>query len=240
MPSTVAVDTWRLEEWEREHSATRKSAGADADPFSVHAAALSDGVDPLDGWPARSLNDALTDLGPAQPHVRLVVEPWSRAALPDDHDDWADGIDPQDAANGDASGQAEAPFIPPPPRPTVSRQPLPFAFAEEPRPPVVGDLSDTKLAEFDAAGVELVHALAAADPVQLQGSIESAPGPATYFDDMLGPAPMIIERARAEQQLGVLPALPAVPRPNPLHGLAIGFSLSLVTGAGLYMLLAGG
>ena len=55
-----------------------------------------------------------------------------------------------------------------------------------------------------------------------------------------GPAPMIIERARAEQQLGVLPALPAVPRPNPLHGLAIGFSLSLVTGAGLYMLLAGG
>lgn len=48
---------------------------------------------------------------------------------------------------------------------------------------------------------------------------------------------MIIERALAEQGLGMLAVLPAARRVNPLPALAAGFSLSLMVGAALYLFL---
>jgi hypothetical protein len=104
---------------------------------------------------------------------------------------------------------------------------------------VIGDLANTSLAEFDVAGVELVRALAAADLARERGSLETAHPPVTDMD-LMEPAPIIIERARAEQELGVVPAPPVVPWNNPLRGLAIGFSLALVAGVALYMVLTGG
>ena len=49
--------------------------------------------------------------------------------------------------------------------------------------------------------------------------------------------PMIIERALAEQSGAWM--LEARPKPSPWPGLAAGFALSLVAGAGLYAALTG-
>jgi hypothetical protein len=52
--------------------------------------------------------------------------------------------------------------------------------------------------------------------------------------------PMIIERALAEQGLGLLGVAPAAQRTNPLPALTFGFSLSLLVGAALYILMMAG
>lgn len=200
-------------------------------------------------WPRRSLSGALADLGPARPGVTADVEPWTAATSRNENANppastatsAASSFDSTTAAQsrpaeeyGDRVGMAG---IPPPSRP-LRRGPT-FEIAEEPRPPVVEDLSNARLAESDKAGAALVKALAAADLARRQQN-GGPVAPAAIDMDMLEPAPIIIERAKAEQQLGMVAALPAVPWANPLRGLAIGFSLSLVTGAALYMLLTGG
>jgi hypothetical protein len=111
--------------------------------------------------------------------------------------------------------------------------------AEEPQPAAIGSLDDASLGEVDAAAAQLVRALAAAEFARAHGDGEAASQSVADMD-LMGPAPMIIERARAEQELGVVPAMPRVPWANPLRGLAVGFSLSLVAGAVLYSVLTGG
>ncbi|MFV0295624.1 MAG: hypothetical protein ACK5JT_05845 [Hyphomicrobiaceae bacterium] len=50
------------------------------------------------------------------------------------------------------------------------------------------------------------------------------------------PPPIVIERARTEQRTGV-PAARAAARPTLWLGMSVGFCLSLVVGAGLYVVL---
>lgn len=231
MSSTVAVDGLRVDDRVRE-------------PAVVGTADVSEPP-----WSRRSLNDALANLGPAKPAARADVEPWSRATLQSPLDIPASAIaNAEDASRADAStahnssigdrdGFAPPTSIPPPPR--LSRLGPQFDAVEAFRPPVIFDFSKGLPTEFDAAGVELVKALAAADLARHHQS-GGLTAPAESDMDMMGPAPIIIERARAEQELGVVPALPKVPWANPLRGLAVGFSLSLATGAVLYLMLTSG
>jgi hypothetical protein len=48
---------------------------------------------------------------------------------------------------------------------------------------------------------------------------------------------MIIERALAEQGLGLMGVVPAARRINPLPALTFGFSLSLLASAALYIFM---
>lgn len=254
MSSTAAVDAMGVGDWERESiAAAAEKAAASISGHSDHPdipGVADRGAEvPVPAWPPRRLNDALAGLGPVRPGARANVEPWSRAVSHSGHSSATSQL----AADGEAGNEnvisawslaeeglssvAGLSSIPPPPRPS---RPLPtFEPVGETRPAVIGDLANTSLAEFDVAGVELVRALAAADLARERGSLETAHPPVTDMD-LMEPAPIIIERARAEQELGVVPAPPVVPWNNPLRGLAIGFSLALVAGVALYMVLTGG
>jgi len=244
MPSPAAVDRLQLNGWEREpHAYPNAFDDDDTNPYSARAMAFSGEIFPDEAWPARSLNEALAELGPAQPQMQAAAEAWSRAGQLNEHNmpEAAEADAHCGSVNGKLERVVEAAPIPPPPRPRVARQAPAFELAEELRAPIVDNLSQSTLAEFDYAGVELVQALATADaawePLSAQAPLSM---PAVDADELMGRSPMIIERARAQQELGVLPALPAVSRGSPFRGLAIGFALSLFAGAGLYAFLAGG
>lgn len=250
MSGTVAVGALRVEDWEREliAAATERAVASVSrypDHHDLPDVAGDAAADPL--WPSRSLNDALAGLGPVRPMAQADVEPWSRAAL---HDELAMATS-QFAAGAEGAITAWSPAgdefnsltgatsIPPPPPPRPSRQFPPFEAVAEPGPRAMSDIGNARLPDFDIAGVEIVRALATADLARIHGGIDPA-HPLANDLDLMEPGPMIIERAKAEQELGVLPGLPPVPWANPLHGLAIGFALSLMTGAALYMVLTGG
>lgn len=125
--------------------------------------------------------------------------------------------------------------------------PAPFARPRTEMPEDVsllgGDLglSDMKLAEGDVAGADIVRALA--EIGQVGRRVDAPTGRELLALDNEGPLerpPMIIERAIAEQS-GTLKLSAAEARQaNPLPGLAVGFSLSLMVGAAFYLVLAGG
>ena len=231
MSGTSAAGAFRVEDWEHE-----AFAADDVSPSSsklgsdIHDRAYS--LTQIPGFPAvdlsvRSLTDALAEMGPAQPGNQMEAESWSCAAQPGEQ----------------IAGYADASDIPPPRRPFRE---LPFFVAEDELAAlsqsyshVAGGLSHAGLGGLDAANVELVRLLAEADLAREERSRDPVVSHATDTD-MMGPAPIIIERAKAEKELGVLPALPPVPWANPVHGLLVGFSLSLVTGAVIYTMLLGG
>jgi len=98
------------------------------------------------------------------------------------------------------------------------------------------------LDDGDVAGGEIVRALAA---VGVAAPANGTPSLGQELDLLSGPellhrGPMIIERARVAQELGVMAPMPSIPRPSPIPALAVGFLLSLATGALLYLGLVGG
>lgn len=223
MSSTIAIDGLRPDR--REHS---QSSHADRDQLA-----------PVGSPFARKLNDALAELGPARPGR----EPWSRARSPRDRGQVAAvrPAAPQTVALAASDDKAATIDLPPPAAP----------FAGSKTENTLGDvtlsradlgLGDVELAEGDVAGADIVRALAEIGREQPRAD---APMPREFFafgseEEALERPPMIIERAIAEQSGALKSVTREVSRANPMPGLAIGFSLSLVAGAALYLALAGG
>jgi hypothetical protein len=127
--------------------------------------------------------------------------------------------------------------LPPPPRPF--RQPL-TALADT---SAVDELmlrwDEVALSDVDPAGADIVRALAMADFQPPQVALPQPPR-IIHADDHDGEQerpPMIIERALAEQGLGLMAAVPVAHRINPVPALAAGFSLSMLIGAALYLVI---
>lgn len=254
MSGTVAIDTVRVEERERRIGAAAAEPGPTAERLLRDNPTGDLGSAPPAPWPPRKLNDALADLGPMRPGGRVVREPWSRAKLPKAdasstashaNDDSVAIPDNSEAINEAAttrSVNAAGPGLvdlPPPPRP--SRPAVAAATTAIPPDPTLENWGDFALAEDDATGADIVRALAEANLAV--GGVATRPlAEVTPLDgdEPLERPPMIIERAIAEQEQGMASSPPAVLPGNPLPGLAVGFTLSLMAGAALYLALASG
>lgn len=225
MASTVAHDAPRVEDWAR-------AAHDEAD---------------LPPWPQHRLNAALAELGPARPGAADAAEAWPRVITTADFEPVggpADSASMQDfetaklERDGSRAG-IEAQLLPPPPAAQPTRQ-MPILTEELPSRPAILDMAhDARLAETDAVGGEIVRLLASVNMALPSVAPPHAPMTAADVDPMDSP-PMIIERARAEQEQGLLAGMPRHTQINPVPGLAVGFTLSLVAGAVLYAVLATG
>lgn len=247
MSGSVAADAFRMDEWDRE-------AAGDADDIggASHVAhrdmgvqdARSPGTHGAPSWTGRRLHDALAELGPVRPEQPRT---WTRA----------DQLGPETAGSVTAiapdlvpepANDVPAPItqirpradLPPPPRPYLqpATTPLETSMSE----PAIFAWDDATLSDVDPTGADIVRALALADLPSSNGDalqLLVAPHPDDHDDEQERP-PMIIERALAEQGLGMLAVLPAARRVNPLPALAAGFSLSLMVGAALYLFLTTG
>jgi len=131
------------------------------------------------------------------------------------------------------------PELPPPPAVALTSSPI---IQGNPAPDVLADLGPIALAEGDTAGREIVMALAAAGGPEAIAPAIDTPAAAPAAAEPLGEAaerpPMIIERARLEQELGLNEVSSS--RPSPWPGLTLGALLSLVAGTALYQVLAAG
>lgn len=221
MASTVAYDAPRVEDWAR-------AAHDEAD---------------LPPWPQHRLNAALAELGPARPGIVDADEGWPRVITTADFEPVGVPADPAstqdcETAKPERDGsraRIESQLLPPPPTAQPTRQ-MPILTEEPPSRAAILDMAhDARLAETDAAGGEIVRLLASVNNV----APPLAPMTAADVDPMDSP-PMIIERARAEQEQGLRAGMPRHSKINPVPGLAVGFTLSLVAGAVLYAVLATG
>jgi hypothetical protein len=258
MSGTVAIDTLRVEDWERRTSAVAAEPGPTAERLLRDNQTEDHGAAPPAPWSRRKLNEALADLGPMRPGGRAVREPWSRAKLPrSDASSTASHVNDDSMATpewprassdvattraGDGANPGVGPGVgdlPPPPRP--SRPGGGHATIAGVSDPTLDNWGEFALAEDDAAGADIVRALAEANltvngfPVRPLAEVAPLDG-----DEPLERPPMIIERAIAEQGQGLSTSPPTLGRGSPLPGLAVGFTLSLMAGAALYLVLASG
>jgi hypothetical protein len=109
-----------------------------------------------------------------------------------------------------------------------------LAAGEAPHPVYMPDWAATSIGEIGKEGQDLVRVLAEADLARGLAPIRIT------RDAEMEPAPMIIERARAEQQLGIMPAMPTTRHLDPLPGLLTGFMLAAVAGVALYFVMVAG
>lgn len=248
MSSSIAADALRVDDRDVFVGGNSGDLGISAD--NGHGLAQrSPRVPP---WPQRRLNDALADLGPARPRPAPSLEAvvaldehvptgdmQSSVSSPDFVQEPANDAPEQDAAMVPATGR---PDLPPPPRP--------YLVGSTPTTPSSeGEIGDGSLfawegvafSDVDPEGADIVRALALAD-FPSADEVVSHPivleEPEDHVIDQERP-PMIIERALAEQGLGLALVVPVVRRGNPLPAIAVGFSLSLLIGAALYLALAG-
>jgi hypothetical protein len=251
MSGTAAIDTSCVGDWGREPLVNGIEGGAGAaHPLAARVAPSGLESAPVPAWPPRKLNDALAELGPARP----PKEPWSRARLPKEprpaNTNKGDSPSGGEASEADAAaGRSEgvAPptadvksnEIPPPPKP-LRHAVVPASSGAAPAESAIG-WDDTALADGDLAGAHIVRALAEVNLAShsFEASMRAV-GPMIEDDEPLERPPMIIERAIAEQSKGIMAALPVATRGSPLPCLAVGFSLSLMVGAALYLVLASG
>lgn len=252
MASTVAYDASRVEEWSRdadEEAARGHPIDALLDRLPEPPAAPEEraGETELPPWPRRRLHAALAELGPAKPGALAMDEAWPRVVAAADFEpvgaprDFSPNVEAgpaEVAGNGARAGSATHELPPPPPaRPS---RPMPILTEELPsRPAILEMVRDTRLAENDAAGGEIVRLLASANIASPQVAASADPMMIADADPMDAP-PMIIERARAEQALGIMANMPRIAQISPVPGLAAGFALSLVAGAVLYAVLTSG
>ncbi|MGE0765747.1 MAG: hypothetical protein AB7L90_04735 [Hyphomicrobiaceae bacterium] len=250
MPSSVAVEAFCEDEWHRAAAGDGdKTVQPDptSEPVAPKAPVAAMPAQRIPPWPQRRLNDALAELGPARPQAsnppKDVLPPDD--AVPAKTDAGRDRE--RDAAEPRAAGEAVQPDtgasarveLPPPPRPYT--QPPVDLFGIPDTDATTRAWDDSALFEVDPAGAELVRALALADLQFAQSETASSLVVDAHDDEAERERPpMIIERALAEQGLSMMGVLPAAKRANPLPPLAIGFSLSLLTGAALYLLMASG
>jgi hypothetical protein len=244
MSSSVAAEAFHVGAWDREAAGNADDIAQveSRAPQDCGTADASQGAVRTPPWPRRRLNDVLAELGPARP-----VMPSSSEADPEES---GDAAPPPIAAPEFVAGPAndtpapESPAearvnLPPPPRPSRTVVADPFDTVVSNR--AFFDWDSAALPDVDAVGADIVRALAFADR-------SPAPAPAPAFrsfvvghlgddpDEMERP-PMIIERALAEQGLGLMGVVPAARRINPLPALTFGFSLSLLAGAALYIFM---
>jgi hypothetical protein len=245
MSSSVAAEAFRVDEWDRETAGNTDDIAEveSRTPQTNGIAGTSQAAMRTPPWPHRRLNDVLAGLGPARPDV----PPPSLPADPTDFGD-ADPLpsaapdvvaEPADNTPSPESPIEARPNLPPPPRPVRKAIGDPFETVISNQ--AVFGWDDAALPDVDAAGADIVRALAFADQPPVH-----APAPAfrsfvvghlgDHSDDLERP-PMIIERALAEQGLGLLGVVPAARRINPLPALTFGFSLSLLASAALYIFM---
>ena len=256
MSGTVAIDALTVDDWEPSPNAAGASSRA-SEGRSSNARASNEGSSegPVPPWPRRKLNDALADLGPVRPTARVAGEPWSRSkvarsdaptpTMPANDDgalaeeassSHATTTSPATASNLDSVSQGGV-QLPPPPRPL--RQPSTVAQdGGDPETRIAG-WDDFALADDDDTGANIVRALAEAN-LTAGRMTERLPAEAFQLaaDEPLERPPMIIERAIAEQSQGLVSMQSDAMRASPLPGLAVGFSLSVMAGAALYLVLA--
>jgi hypothetical protein len=250
MSSSVGAEVFRFEDWEcgaagRAEAAAQRPQGSDRTP----------------PWPRRRLHDALAELGPVRPTPPLPEDPRGdeRGAV-DRCAAVSSGLVAETATApaaaalafevGEEPAAAAAPArseLPPPPRPV--RPPADDA-AEMVDALVAAAIvlpwEEAALADGDRTGADIVRALAAAN---LPAPFPPAPAPPPpapilpmrpmadsplHHDDPLERPPMIIERALAQQGLGLLATAPVTGRGSPWPGLTVGFGLALLVGAALY------
>lgn len=240
MASTAAVDVRMANSWSddgpRVENGSKPARGAvaefEADPHSVFQPSNGSPVPP---WTGRRLGDALADLGPVRPYPEAVENPVSQASL-----------ERAAAALAPSSRASVAAPLPPPPRPTRIAQPVhaadAFAGSSEGRSSPDIDLNwptAPSMAGYpDEDGQDIVRALAdlaaPADQAATMASLARAAHSAAIDPDER--PPMIIERARVEQELGLsLDEVSA--RLNPVPGLAVGGVMALMTGVILYLVM---
>jgi len=253
MSGTVAIDTVRVEDREPRPGAGGPAAGLPAECTLRDDQTVDLGAAPPP-WPRRKLNEALADLGPLRPQGRVAREPWSRSKMPrsDASSTSAPANDDGIAVLDKSEASTDAPTtsvgnipglgvfdLPPPSRP--SRQTVVQVVSASTADPFIENWDAISLAEDDAAGADIVRALAevnrAFDGVPIRPLVEVRP---LDGDEPLERPPMIIERAIAEQGQGRISRQPVAISGNPMPGLAVGFTLSLMAGAALYLALASG
>jgi hypothetical protein len=254
----AAIDATRV--IDRERDPAPPVAEADTPRFERHGEAQAHLGRPTPApsppRPRRRLNEALAGIGPVRPEIRVVQEATSCPGLPAANDAVAKAAERADSAPESATvptsqREPETPGavvakdtadLPPPPRPYSG---FPAPMADDAAGRRGSDAwADFTIAEGDTTGADIVRALAEAANADMTaarglGQAQVAMAPLDGHVPLERP-PMIIERALAEQAQALRGALPATKRPNPLPGLAIGFSLSLVVGAALYTVLAVG
>ena len=256
MSGTVAIDTLRVDDWERRTSEVAAEPSPTAERLLRDHQTEDHGTAPTSPWSRRKLNEALADLGPMRPGGHVVHEPWSRAKLPrSDAPSAASHANDDNVAmpkrpgtGGDAAttcaGNGASPVVadlPPPPPPRPCRPEHVHAASADISDPTLDSWGEFVLAEDDAAGADIVRALAEANlavggfPVRPLAEVAPLDG-----DEPLERPPMIIERAIAEQGQGLATSPPALGHGSPLPGLAVGFTLSLMAGAALYLMLSSG
>jgi hypothetical protein len=239
MASTAAVDVRFVESWSdddlRAETGSKPAQSAPAE----FAPAPQPGFQPSGGpsvppWMGRRLGDALADLGPARPYADALENAVSQASL-----------ERAAAALAPAAGGSVMAPLPPPPRPTRTVQPFQpadgFDGFSEWRSSSGFDLNwptAQPIANYPDDRHDVVRALAdlapptgqAATLASLARAAQNAP-----IDPDERP-PMIIERARVEQELGLsLDEVSA--RLNPVPGLAVGGVMALMTGVILYLVM---
>ena len=200
-------------------------------------------VPQLAAWPGQRLNAALAELGPIRPGTSDGDRSWPRVIATAEFVPNGQHLEPSELepepANGNSDGlhaAVDKHELPPPPLARPSRQ-MPILTEEPPSRPAILDMAhDARLAETDAAGGEIVRLIASANIAQPDAARSLDPTTVADVDPMDSP-PMIIERARVEQELGLLKGMPGLARLNPVPGLLTGFAFSLVAGAVLYAVL---
>ncbi|MEZ5818775.1 MAG: hypothetical protein R3D44_17005 [Hyphomicrobiaceae bacterium] len=261
MSSSVTADALDVSEWEGSSKGVAADAGKEirfprhetrSQRAGVKGAAASDRTPP---WPRRKLNDALAELGPARPGPKPGVGDWPSG---EPRHDLHAGVDEvrgagesnptvqrqsqEPAREADVGvakpGPSEAGDLPPPPRP--ARQPeVPPFNAEVPGNETLA-WAEAKLAEGDLKGADIVRALAAVNMPDAISHPTATPVGHSYDAEAMERPPMIIERALAEQCLGLIGGSADRGHVSAWPAAAIGFSLSLVVGAALYLVMASG
>jgi len=250
MSSSVTADAVRDDEWDRgaDGAADDVDGGARVARREARILRPSTALGRVPPWPQRRLNDALAEMGPMRPQStsqsqlgeradeEASSEPAPASPIAPDVTSAPPGGEPASQV-GSIQARTE---LPPPPRPFV--KPVDEPLESVPAgPDDTFALDDAVLSDVDPAGADIVRALAFAD---LAPSDEAASQP-LMGDNPVGDIgeqerpPMIIERALAEQGLGMMAVVPASRRINPVPALAVGFSLSLLAGAALYLAMAG-
>lgn len=193
-------------------------------------------------WSQRRLGDDLARLGPARPGQPPEREPWKAGGT-------AQGgalFQSADPLLGAVAAHAEpdrptglAALLPP--VPTVAQvfvAPSPAGESQRPRGHVAA------AAPLQQTDLDIIRAIAEAGASRQSAPKDAPPPPVAtlhFADDPADPPPMIIERARAEQEneaAGIAGLARA--RPSPWPGLSLGFALSLAAGALLYLSLSSG
>ncbi|MBS0240726.1 MAG: hypothetical protein JSS20_01025 [Proteobacteria bacterium] len=188
---------------------------------------------PVPPWPNRRLSEALAELGPARPVS-------------------AEKPEPAPAAEPVSDASPPRPVAPPPAPERAIASPEPAELPAPVAPPPPAEAPFDTLGELDIlSAIAAVNAEPSAAALPPLGDVFALAGPApTASPAPVAPSqlsalddedeerpPAIIERAIAEQQMGLAFPHP-LPRLSPWPGLLTGFALSLVCGAALYYALA--